>query len=622
MIAAPAMSATAPAYPMYAVPRMAGVTVPGLPPVTGRITVDQFGYLPDEDKVAVISDPQKGYNVGDRYAPGKLLEVRRRTDGTVVHRGAPAVWNHGATDDNSGDRGWWFDFSAVKEPGEYYIYDGSTKKRSPVFRIGTDVYHRVLVAATRMYFYQREATPIQPPYAEQPWVFDAELVQDREARFVDAKNDPKSARDLHGGWMDAGDTDKYPTFNPGVIHPLLHAWRENPEAFGDDFGIPESGNGLPDLLDEVKFQLEWLMRMQQADGGVLVKMGFVDFARVWPLANDHRPRYYGPENSASSLAAAGMFAHAARVYGQFDPWKPFAADLRARAIRAWDWAMTHPRDYKPDTGEIKSGLANRGEKDHDRLEFLGAVHLWALTGDPKYHAVVLKRAPATRQLGEGEWSVYEAGSDGEALLDYASLPGADPGLVKRIRDQLARTSANESWRPEADLYRAWFNPDSFHWGSVTPHAYFGVVALEAARGGGLDDAAQARLRQRALNVLHYFHGVNPLSMVYLTNMGKLGAELSASRIWNERFNFNTPHASNPPPGYLIGGQNQGYAGKNKDGEPDTVGWIRQQPRGKAYADFNEPWPLDSWELTENGIYYQAAYIRLLSRFARPPAAAH
>ncbi len=613
-----------PDYPRYAVPRLAGVTIAGLPAVTGRITVDQFGYLPDEAKVAVISDPQKGFNAGDHYTPGRRLEVRRRADGVAVFKGAPTVWNKGAVDEDSGDRGWWFDFSAVRELGEYYLYDTATKLRSPVFRIGTDVYHRVLVAAMRTYFYQREAVPIQPPYAEAPWTFAPELLQDREARYVYAKDDPKSARDLSGGWMDAGDTDKYPTFNPGVIHPLLHAWRENREAFGDDFNIPESGNGLPDLLDEVKFQLEWLMKMQQPDGGVFVKMGFVSFARTYPLADDHRPRYYGPENSASSLAVAGMFAHAARVYGEFPQWKAFAGDLRARAIRAWDWAMTHPRDYKPDTGEIKSGLANRDEKDHDRLEFLGAFHLWALTGEAKYHDVVKRRAPETRQLAETPWSVYEAGSDGEALLDYLAQPGADPELVKRIREQLAKSAASDQFAPgpEADLYRAWYSPWTYHWGSVTPHAYAGVAALQAARGGGLDAAAQARLRQRALDVLHSFHGVNPLSMVYLTNMGKLGAERSASHIWNERFNFNTPFAANPPPGYLIGGPNQSYGGKNSDGEPDTVGWIKQQPRGKAYADFNEPWPISAWELTENAIYYQAAYIRLLSRFARPPSASH
>ncbi|HXU80240.1 MAG TPA: glycoside hydrolase family 9 protein, partial [Polyangia bacterium] len=303
-------------------------------------------------------------------------------------------------------------------------------------------------------------------------------------------------------------------------------------------------------------------------------------------------------------------------YAAFPAWAAFAAGLKARSLQAWDWAMTHPRDYKADTGEIKSGLANRNAQDHDRLEFLAAVHLWALTGDPKFHAVIRNRAPATHQLGEGQWGAYGVVDDGEALGAYAEMLGADPALVARIRERLAQSATDYGWAPPAtaDLYRAWMYIDAYHWGSSTPRASYGVGALQAVAHGRLPPADQARLRQRALDLLHSFHGVNPLSMVHLTNMGRLGAERSVTRIWNERFNFNTPYAANPPPGYVTGGPNHGYDGKNKDGEPDTVGWVRQQPRGKAYADFNEPWPLNAWALTENAIYYQAAYIRLLAHF--------
>jgi len=619
MILDPASGAAARPYPRFAVPRLAGITQPGLPPVTGRIHVDQFGYLPEAAKVAVISDPQKGYNAMDAYEPGSRLELRRRSDGAVVFSGAPKPWRGGAVHEDSGDRGWWFDFSAVGEPDSYYVFDPSTGLRSPAFRIAGDVYHPVLRAAMRTFYYQREAMPLEPPYAEEPWIFEAELLQDREARAVWAKDDPSTGQDLSGGWMDAGDTNKYPTFNSGVIHPLLYAWRENPEAFGDDFGIPESGNGLPDLLDELKYQLNWLVKMQDQDGGVFIKMGFVTYAGgQWPLHEDQRPRYYGPTCSASSLWTAGTLAHAARVYRKFESWRTFAEDLRQRALRAWQWYRKHPRSYDCDSGEIKSGSANRSAEGHDQMEALAAIHLWALTGDDAFHDVIRERAGRTRQLAEGLWSVYGAGA-AEALLEYAGMPKADPGLRARIRGQLARSAASDQWAPppEEDLYRAWMNPGAYHWGSSTPRAYYGAVALQAARHGDRGEADQARLRQRALDMLHSFHGVNPLSLVFLTNMARHGAELSASRIWHARFNFNTPHADNPPPGYLVGGPNQNYTGKSKEGKEGAVEWIKDQPRAKAYADFNEPWPMNSWEITENAIYYQAAYIRLLSSFARP-----
>ncbi|TVR51663.1 MAG: glycoside hydrolase family 9, partial [Puniceicoccaceae bacterium] len=128
----------------------------------------------------------------------------------MVHRGAPQPWNEGAVHEDSGDRGWWYDFSAVRESGEFYVYDPSTGLRSPVFRIAADVYHPILVAAVRTYFYQRLGVPLRPPHAEEPWVFEAALLQDREARAVWAQDDPATERDLSGGWMDAGDTNKYP----------------------------------------------------------------------------------------------------------------------------------------------------------------------------------------------------------------------------------------------------------------------------------------------------------------------------------------------------------------------------------------------------------------------------
>ncbi|MEJ5170822.1 MAG: glycoside hydrolase family 9 protein [Fimbriimonadales bacterium] len=602
-------------YPPFAMRRLEGRTIPGLPPVTGRIQVDQFGYLPDATKVAVLSDPVEGYNAADDYVPGPRLEVRRRSDGKAVHTGAPRVWKGGATDPMSGDRGWWFDFSAVREPGEYYVFDPANGVRSPVFRIADDVYRPVLRAAVRTYFYQREAVPLQPPHAEEPWVGGPIFLQDKKARSVLDRNNPATERDLHGGWMDAGDTNKYPPFNNDVVHPLLYAYRRNPKVFTDDFGIPESGNGLPDLLDELKFQLDWLMRMQEPDGGVWVKMGDIDYNGKYPLEQDDRPRFYGPKCTGAAISVASQFAHAARVYGQFEPWKEYARTLQQRAERAWRYYQTHPKTPNSDDGTIKSGNASRSVEDQERIEAVAAIHLLALTGKQEYADAAKRRIPSLRQMSEGIWSPYEFGM-GEALLDYLELPQADPQLKERIRRQLQTSAESPQWAPpiEEDLYRAWVNADSYHWGSVVPRASFGYGALSAARVLQ-DDAVRRRLRERAAGLLHWFHGVNPLSAVMLTNMGRHGAELSVMRFWHGRWGFGTPFADNPPPGYLVGGPNKSYGGTNGDRKGD-VSWIAKQPRAKAYADFNEPWPMNSWEITENSTGYQANYIRLLAEFVR------
>jgi len=604
-------------YPYGAVPTARGVTIPGLPVVNGLIRVDQFGYLPDETKVAVLADPQQGFNAADHYTPGPQIEVRRVVDGKAVYHGAPALWNEGKTDAIAGDRGWWFDFSSVRDAGEYYLYDARNQVRSHVFRVAPDVFQGVLRAAVRMFYYQREAIEHRPPYAEEPWTDGPAFLADRAARALWAKEDPQTARDLSGGWMDAGDTNKYVTFLPDVIHSLLYAWQDNPAAFTDDFGIPESGNGRPDLLDEVKWELDWLVKMQDADGGVFIKMGDIKYLASQQPSSATETRYYGPKGSASAIAFAGVTAHAARVFGRFAPWKEFANELTRRAEQAYAWYKTHPRTTDTDSGEIKSGNANKTLVEQDALEAAAAMHLFALTGRDEYKKAFAQNFPLFRQMADEIWSPYDSGL-GETLLEYTRLPAANPVVSKRILEQLSASLSQPLFSPteQTDLYRAAMPRAAYHWGSNFVHAGCGSIALDAVNYGVAGDRASA-LRQRGADVLHSFHGVNPLGLVYLSNMHCEGAEISVKRIFHNWFNKGTPFETNPAPGYVTGGPNPTFGGKAKN---DALAWIARQPPGKAYADFNDGWPMNSWELTEPAIYYQAAYIRLLANFARPAAA--
>src|SRR5690606_33159187 len=134
--------------------------------------------------------------------------------------------------------------------------------------------------------------------------------QDKSARSVRKRDDPKSERDLHGGFWDAGDVNKYTTFVYSVMHQLLTAYVENPKAFNDNLNIPESGNGIPDILDEVDVEIRFLERMQPEDlkGGALIKVGNVAFGDPKPEASDF-PRYYYPDSCSSAvITVASVFA--------------------------------------------------------------------------------------------------------------------------------------------------------------------------------------------------------------------------------------------------------------------------------------------------------------------------
>src|ERR1035437_3431359 len=240
------------------------------------ICVDQFGYRPSSTKVAVIRDPQVGWDASESFTPGATYQVIDVSSGKSVFQGSPVAWNGGVTNDQSGDRCWWFDFSTVTTPGSYYVLDIANNVKSYNFDINVDVYKIVLKTAVRMLFYQRLGCAKDAKYAGAAWAdgIDHEgPLQDLNCRLYSDKNNAATEKDLHGGWTDAGDQNKYTAWTAGYCYVLAKAYSEKPDAWGDDYNIPESGNGIADVLDELKWGLDYLLRVQQSDGSCLSIVG-------------------------------------------------------------------------------------------------------------------------------------------------------------------------------------------------------------------------------------------------------------------------------------------------------------------------------------------------------------
>ena len=574
------------------------------------ILIDQFGYRPNDQKIAVLIDPQYGFNAEDSFNPGTNYEVRRWDNDEVVYSGRIIKWNFGAVDYTAGDKGWWFDFSSLNKEGEYYIFDKLRKAGSYKFKISKDVYKDILKAAMRVFFYQRLNSPKEKPYAEEPWTDNAAFIgqgQDKEARYVNDKENATTAKDLSGGWMDAGDYNKYVTFADSPVHMLLTAYEQNPKIFTDDFNIPESGNGVPDLIDEVKYELDWIKKMQQDDGGVLIKMGNIDYDVVSPPSQDRRPRYYGPECSSSSISAAGMFAHASLVFSRFPSLYEYANDLKERATKAWNWYKNNARSDSCDSQEIKSGDADCSLKRQDEMEVVSAIYLFALTGEEKYDSVVKKKFYVTAPFYNKFLAAYFS-QQGDALLYYTAIPNADKETSSAILSHfLIQGQGLDIYRyqPRDDIYMAYIPKDLYTWGSNNPRAALGSSNYDFITYN-IDTVEKEKYLDRALGILHYFHGVNPLGIVYLSNMYKYGAELCTDKIWHDWFGHNTKWDGNPPPGYVPGGPNFWYDGSRED--------IKTQPPQKCYLNWNNSTPENSWEITEPAIYYQASYVKLISKF--------
>jgi len=593
---------------------------------TRRITVDQFGYLPELPKVAVISDPQVGYNSAESYTPGGMLEVREWDTDTVVFTGAPAAWQSGATHAQSGDRVRWFDFSPLTRWGEYCIYDPANDTRSARFRVDHRVFEEVLRHATRVFYYQRRGLAKVVPYADPRWADAISFLGPRQDSQCRPVTDPASAnlKDLRGGWFDAGDYNKYVNFTVNPVSDLLFAYRHNPLIWPDDWGIPESGNGIPDLLDEVKWELDWLLRMQNADGSLLSKVAVTEWQSASPPSAEDSPIYYGAESTSASLTTAGHFAQAVPIF-QAVGLTGYADTLRDAAVAAYDWAIAHPSVVFDNTG-FASANPEVDDYERDSLRLRAAVFLYEITGEAAYRTRVESGYRDVHAIDWGWWGPYEMPVQ-DALLHFTSLPGVAGSVVSAIRNSKS-SSINGgdfmgAWTAGTDAYRSHLSDAGYHWGNNQVKAKTGLLFAHQLTYS-LNPAQAANYRAAAAGYLHYFHGVNPLSLAYLSNMYESGADDCVNEMYHSWFGDGTLYdnaltsPNGPAPGYVTGGANKNF-------QPDAayVGLPlippMNQPPQKSYRDWNTSWPENSWELTEPAIYYQGAYVYLLSRFIRPLA---
>jgi endoglucanase len=608
-------------------------------PLSANLVVDQFGYPTGDEKIAVARSPVAGFDEGSSYAvAAKYALVDARTGATVFEM-TPAAWNGGATDPSSGDKAWWLDFSSVTTAGDYFVLDETAGVRSDVFAIGDDVYADVLVQATRMYYYQRNGTAKPAQYAGASWQDGPEHLGARQGTACTLYNGT-TVKDLHGGWYDAGDENLYTSWGASDVIILLRAYQENPAAFGDATRIPESGNGVPDLLDEAKWELDWLLRMQNADGSVLSIVGqdgptppSLGGSTDTAPSTATGPCTYGPASSSATSASAAAFAYASRIFagvpGASSAYPGYAKTLSSAATSAWTWASANPAVVFRNSGVLGAGEQEVDDTGRIVKQLQAAVFLFALTGDTTYRTYIDAHYPSVRLMSASLLDMFDL-EDTDTLLEYTRTTGATAQVVTDIE-----TTWSSGFTSDANLGAVTGNSDpylgylsTYTWGSNQNHSDQGNLFYDSLTFG-LAPASAADARKGALRALHWLHGTNPLSLVYLSNMGDHGAAQSASCLYHSWFARGSEWGQvgtskyGPPPGFLSGGPNPTYAWDSCC--PGSCGVAcpasppsppSGEPAQKSYANRNDDYPIDSWQITEPDDAYQARYVRLLSKFVR------
>jgi endoglucanase len=597
--------------------------------ITEHLKIDQFGYPPDVQKICVVNNPTAGFDyvAGDFYTPGATLQLMRASDNSIVLSGPATSWHGGASYDQSGDQIWWFDFSSITTPGTYYVYDPVNNKRSFTFDIREDVYTEVLKQSMRMFYYQRSGFAKTSQYAYE-WTDGASHLgaqQDLDCRLV---TNPVSgtSKQLQGGWFDAGDYNKYVNFAYEPIHDLSLAYIERPEVWTDDYNIPESGNGIPDLLDEMKWELDWLRRMQLTNGSMLMKVSVTDFSAASPPSTDTAPRRYGPAQASATRTAASMFAIAAIAYNlSGHPTMQLYADtLEVAAINAWNWIIANPAYSYYDNAGFSNVSSEMNEYRQFAAQVGAAIALFALTGQSTYRTYVDQNYHLIQPILWTSWYSWESIIQ-NLMLYYSVLPNATISVKNAIRTSFTNSmNWSDHLLPSINntycAYRGYLQNQDNVWGSNRPRGHTGSMFYNVIE---YDINGNTSLyRNAAAGYVNFLHGVNPISTVMLTNMYDFGAEKPCNEMYHSWFADGTAYDNalsstyGPAPGYQTGGFNPHFntdTSYNGDIIPPQF-----QPSLKSYKDWNTSWPENSWEVTETAIYNQGSYIKLLSRFVPTP----
>ncbi len=386
----------------------------------------------------------------------------------------------------------------------------------------------------------------------------------------------------------------------------------------------------------MKWGTDHLLRLQLDDGSVL---SIVGESHASPPSAAKGPSYYGPANTSATLNTAAAFAISAKVYkqtGQAD----YAGKLLEAALRAWKWAEANPRvlfnnnDPRYHSQGLGAGRMEIGEYERGMVRLEAALYLFETTGDVSFRDFFDSHFREARLIRNHDASPFES-TDTETLLDYTTLKNGTPAVQEEIRKAFrdAMTTGAYNLPAQENIMDPYFACiKDYTWGSNATKSAQGSLFYDVVYFG-IDPDLNSECKEAALNYVHYIHGVNPLNMVYLSNMYHYGGDNCANEFYHswfcngsEKWDRVGVSTYGPPPGYLTGGANPHYnwdrccpencntKENNAQCFSESIDPPRGQPDQKSYKDFNTSWPLNSWEITENSCGYQVRYVRLLSKF--------
>jgi len=505
------------------------------------IRINQIGFYPESVKQFLVADMEAiKFDVID-------------TSNQAVFSGE---LKDNGTWETSGEKILMGDFTALKIPGIYRVLlnDGTASYQ---FVIKPAVYEDALNAAIKSFYFQRSSMPVEETYGG---------IYKRAGGHPDDKclYHPSSGKttgrlNSPGGWYDAGDYGKYIVNASLSVGQMLNLIEQYPEVIKDGIlNIPESGNGIGDLWDELKYELDWILTMQDADGGVYHKLTTKSFCGFVMPEADTLDRYIIGKGTAASLNFAAVMAQASRLYQNINPeWSATALDA---AKKAWVWSLANDSIPYSNPDDVSTGAYDDVLFDDDF--YWAAAELYISTKDDVYLKYLNENPQEYRHEFTNSWKFFIRNMGFHSLLENKGLLEEQfvASLTKGhldLANELLNSIEENPYRIALELYE---------WGSNSDILNQAMILCIAHRL-----THEEKYLTGAEQITDYIFGKNATGYCFLTGFGSRQAMLPHHRP------SGADGIDQPVPGFIIGGP-------NKDKQDKTFVTYNSDFPAKAFVD--------------------------------------
>ena len=531
-----------------------------------KIHLNQVGYITNMPKSAVVT-----------VDTNQKFFVCRKKDGTIAYTGRLTDY---INDVASGEKTTKADFSDMTEEGDFYIKVGSII--SPTFRISKNPFSEIKDDVLKSFYYARCGQALDDAHAGDFSRDECHMSKPSVISEITRKID------VSGGWHDSGDYGKYIVSAANALAILFYSYFFGAASFNRNINIPESENEMPDILNQCKYELDWLLKMQDKDGGVFSKVASLEMAETVMPADDTQEQFIFDKSCDATLSFCAVAARASGIYEKYD--KVYSDRLKNASIMAWIWAAD--QGLSDDGKRRSAGIDDNKyycEKIEDKI-FWAASELYTLFGEQPFHETMTKLYDTVDTT-----TFYWNASGGFGALSYIfNNRPKDDVMLDVLKTSFVYRADNLVSMSKHSGYSTALAANKYVYGSNMDICISGITLIAANRIHNNEEYIKI-----ALEELNYILGKNPMGICYITGYGE----------------YHVQHPHHRPctadgideciKGLLVGGANMLRG-------DEYCKWVipKSTPPAKCYVDKEH-----SYAVNDTTIFFNAAAVGLLAYFS-------